>query len=247
MKKIILVLAICLSAGNLFAQNATNSAEDKLRSEGDAAMKAKNYALVVTKYSDFLKQTNYEDAGRIFNCAYAAFNIKKYDDAVKFYDMAIKKKYNLANSYVGKAMALRTLDKGEEFIATAKEGLKEIPGEANLEKLVYAYCINKGQTAQQAGKTDVAEGMFKNVLELSNKTYKGNALYSLGVMSYNAGAKILKAAAPLAQSDADKYKAEKAKADTQMAKAKEYLEQAVALNPADANSKKILDAINSMK
>ena len=161
--------------------------------------------------------------------------------------MAIKKKYNLANSYVGKAMALRTLDKGAEFIAAAKEGLKEIPGDANLEKLVYAYCIKTGQTAQQAGKLDVAEDMFKDVLELSNKTYKGNALYSLGVMSYNSGAKILKAAAPLAQSDADKYKAEKAKADAQMAKAKEYLGQAVELNPADANSKKILDAINSMK
>lgn len=30
-----------------------------------------------------------------------------------------------------------------------------------------------------------------------------------------------------------------------MAKAKSYLEQAVALNAADANSKKILDAINA--
>ena len=45
--------------------------------------------------------------------------------------------------------------------------------------------------------------------------------------------------------DTDKYAAEKKKADAQMAKAKGYLEQAVALNAADANSKKILDAINA--
>lgn len=50
---------------------------------------------------------------------------------------------------------------------------------------------------------------------------------------------------PIATSDPDKYAAEKKKADAQMAKAKGYLEQAVALNAADANSKKILDAINA--
>lgn len=39
MKKIVLLLAFCLSIGNVFAQDA-----DKLRDEGDAALKAKNYA-----------------------------------------------------------------------------------------------------------------------------------------------------------------------------------------------------------
>lgn len=38
MKKIILLLAFCLSVGNLFAQDAN---ADKLREEGDAAMTAK--------------------------------------------------------------------------------------------------------------------------------------------------------------------------------------------------------------
>ena len=47
MKKIILLLAFCLSVGNLFAQDAN---ADKLREEGDAAMTAKNYPEVVAKY-----------------------------------------------------------------------------------------------------------------------------------------------------------------------------------------------------
>lgn len=181
MKKIILLLAFCLSVGNLFAQDAN---ADKLREEGDAAMTAKNYPEVVAKYSEYLKLTNYEDESRIFNCAFAAYNAKKYDDAIKFYDMAIQKGYK-------------------------------------------------------------AEELFKDVLVVSNAKYKGNALYSLGVMFYNAGAKILADANPIATSDPDKYAAEKKKADAQMAKAKGYLEQAVALNAADANSKKILDAINA--
>ena len=187
MKKIILLLAFCLSVGNLFAQDAN---ADKLREEGDAAMTAKNYP-------------------------------------------------------EGKAMSLRSQDKAADFTATVEAGLKANAQNANLEKLLYAYCMKKGQAAQKAGKTEEAEELFKDVLVVSNAKYKGNALYCLGVMFYNAGAKILADANPIATSDPDKYAAEKKKADAQMAKAKGYLEQAVALNAADANSKKILDAINA--
>lgn len=218
---------------------------DKLREEGDAAMTAKNYPEVVAKYSEYLKLTNYEDESRIFNCAFAAYNAKKYDDAIKFYDMAIQKGYKADDAYVGKAMSLRSQDKAADFTATVEAGLKANAQNANLEKLLYAYCMKKGQAAQKAGKTEEAEELFKDVLVVSNAKYKGNALYSLGVMFYNAGAKILADANPIATSDPDKYAAEKKKADAQMAKAKGYLEQAVALNAADANSKKILDAINA--
>ena len=54
MKKIILLLAFCLSVGKLFAQDAN---ADILREEGDAAMTAKNYPEVVAKYSEYLKLT----------------------------------------------------------------------------------------------------------------------------------------------------------------------------------------------
>lgn len=244
MKKIILLLALCLSVGNLFAQDAE---VDKLREAGDAAMTAKNYPEVVAKYSEYLKQTNYEDESRIFNCAFAAYNAKKYDDAVKFYELAIAKNYKADDAYTGKAMSKRDLNKVADFTATVEAGLKANPSNANLEKLLYVFCLKQGQAAQKAGKLDEAEELFKDVLVVNNKTYKGNALYSLGAMFYNQGAKILQAATPVAQSDPDKYAAEKTKADAQMAKAKGYLEQAIALNPADANSKKILDALNAAK
>ena len=240
MKKIILLLAFCLSIGNLFAQDAD---ANKICSEGDAAMKAKDYATAVTKYSEYLKLTNYEDASRVFNCGYAAFNAKQYDDAIKFYDMAIAKNNNVDNAYVGKAMSFRELGKAPEFTAAVEAGLKANPANTNLEKLLYVFCVKQGQAAQKAGKIDEAEEMFKDVLVVNDKTYKGNALYSLGAMFYNQGATILKNATPLATSDQDKYNAEKEKADAQMQKAKGYLEQAIALNPADANSKKILDSI----
>lgn len=48
---------------------------------------------------------------------------------------------------------------------------------------------------------------------LSGKKWKTDALYSLGVLFYNNGATVLKKAAPLANSDADKYATEKAAAE----------------------------------
>ena len=242
MKKIILLLAFCLSVGNLFAQDAN---ADKLREEGDAAMTAKNYPEVVAKYSEYLKLTNYEDESRIFNCAFAAYNAKKYDDAIKFYDMAIQKGYKADDAYVGKAMSLRSQDKAADFTATVEAGLKANAQNAKLETLLYAYCMKKGQAAQKAGKTEEAEENFKKVIPLNHKTYKTNALYSLGVLCYNDGANILKKAAPLANSDADKYAAEKEKADARFKEAVDYLEEAAKISPENANVKKMLPQVKA--
>lgn len=147
-------------------------------------------------------------------------------------------------------MAYRNLNKTEDFLTTVEEGLKAIPdgnkNKANLEKLLYAYCIKQGQAAQKKGDIAGAEKMYKEVLIASNKTYQGNAYYSLGAMFYGNGAKILQAATPIATSDPDKYNAEKAKADKEFTQAKEYLTKAMEINPNDANSKKILDSINEI-
>ena len=228
MKKIVLLVAFCLSIGNVFAQDA-----EKLRDEGDAALKAKNYPEAVAKYGEYLKLTEYKDTVRIFNCGFSANQAKMYEEAAKYFDMAVKYNYNLDDSYTGEAMAYRNLNKTEEFVSTVEAGLKALPGNANLEKLLYSYCIKQGQAAQKKGDIAGAEALYKNVLIASNKKYQEGALYSLG----------LQKATPLATSEPDKYKAEKAKADAQLKEAKEYLDKALALNPNNANVKKLIDAI----
>lgn len=245
MKKIIFLLALCLSVGNLFAQDAA----DKLRDEGDAALKAKDYATVLTKYGEYLKQTNYQDTARIYNCGFAANQAKKYAEAAKYFDMCVKNNYNVDDAYVGEAMAYRNLNKTEDFLATVEDGfkvVKEGPNRVNLEKLLYGYCMKAGQAAQKAGKLEEADKMFSEVLNVSDKTYKGNAYYSLGAMYYGSGAKQLQEINPLATSDPDKYNAEKPKADASFTKAKDYLIKAMEINPSDANSKKLLDSIGTI-
>ena len=84
---------------------------------------------------------------------------------------------------------------------------------------------------RKQGKAEEAEDCFKKVIPLDHKQYKTNALYSLGVLCYNDGANILKKAAPLANSDADKYAAEKEKADGRFKEALDYLEEAAKISP----------------
>ena len=217
MRKIIVLVALCLAVGNVFAQDA-----DKLRDEGDAALNAKDYATALTKYGEYLKLNEYKDTVRIYNAGFAANQAKNYAEAAKYFDMSIKYNYNVDDAYVGEAMAYRNLNNTEEFLKTASEGLKAIPADnknrANLEKLIYAYCIKQGQAAQKKG--DLA--------------------------GYGNGAKILQAATPIATTDPDKYNAEKAKANEDFKKAKDYLTKALEVNPNDANSKKILDATNTV-
>ena len=246
MKKLVLLVAFCLSVGNLFAQDA-----DKLRDEGDAALKAKDYAGALAKYGEYLKLNDYKDTTRIFNAGFAANQAKNYAEAAKYFDMSVKYNYNVDDAYVGEAMAYRNLKKTEDFLSTVEAGLKAIPdgnkNKTNLEKLLYSYCIKQGQAQQKAKKYAEAEALYNKVVELSsNKEHKSNALYSLGAMLYGKGAAILQAATPVTTSDPDKYNAEKAKADEDFKKAKTHLTKAVELDPNDENSKKILASINDI-
>ena len=241
MKKLIFLFAFSIAVTNIFAQTDPN----QIKKEGNDAFNAKNYPVAYAKFSEYLKQTNNQDSATAYYCGMAADEIKKYAEAVTYFDIAIQKKFNIGNAYARKAAALDALKKTDEYVATLEEGLKVAPNNKVMVKNYGLHFLKAGLAAQKAGKTEEAEELFKDVLVVSNAKYKGNALYSLGVMFYNAGAKILADANPIATSDPDKYAAEKKKADAQMAKAKGYLEQAVALNAADTNSKKILDAINA--
>ena len=52
MKKIILLLALCFTANNFFAQTTD---PNQLKNEGNDALNAKNYAVAYEKYSEYLK------------------------------------------------------------------------------------------------------------------------------------------------------------------------------------------------
>lgn len=242
MKKLILSIVLCCAATNFFAQNADPT---QLINEGKAALEAKNYQVAYTKLSAYLTQTNNQDSVIAFNCGICADKIKKPADALKYFDIAVQKKYNLANAYIGKAGALKDLKKNDEYVATLKEGMEAVPGNATLLKMYANHYLNAGITAQKAGKVEAAEEAYKQVLTIQDDNI--NALYSLGALYFNNGAIILKKATPLATSDRAKYDEEKEKASNDFKESKGYLEKLISLlSPDKPAQKKMLDNANSL-
>lgn len=228
MKKLILSLALCCAATNFFAQEADPA---KLINEGKAALEAKNYQEAFTKFSTYLTQTNEQDSVIAFNCGICADKIKNPEAALKYFDIAVQKKYNLANAYIGKAEALKDLKRNDEYLATIKEALEVAPDNKNLVKMHATYYVNQGIMAQKAKKLANAEEAYKKALEIQPNNM--NALNSLSTLCYTKGAGLMK-------TDAEKAKVE-------FKEAKGYLEKLIPLlSASNPTQKKILDNANTM-
>lgn len=242
MKKLSVLLSLCLTVTCLFAQTAT---PQQLKADGDKALQAKNYPVALTKYSQYLKQTNYQDSVTAFNCGVCADKSKKYAEAAKMFDVAIQKNYNVSSAYVGKAIALKNQNKNADYIATLSEAMTKVPGNATIEKLYSIYYLKEGQASQKAGSIEKAAEEYMHLTEVTSKNWKTNGLYSLGVLFFNNGALTLKKATPIANSDPDKYKAQKEAATADFKKASDYLEQAVALSPERTEIAKLLTQVKA--
>ena len=175
MKKFLLSIALCCAATNFFAQTTDPG---NLINEGKAALEAKNYQEAFTKFSTYLTQTNNQDSVIAYNCGVCADKIKKPEEALKYFDIAIQKKFNIGNAYARKALALDAMKKTDEYVATLEEGLKVDPDNKTMIKNYGLHYLKAGIAAQKAGKAEEAEECFKKVIPLDHKTYKTNALYS---------------------------------------------------------------------
>ena len=172
MKKLIFLFAFCIVVTNVFAQTAP----EQLKKEGNDAFNAKNYPVAYAKFSEYLKQTNNQDSATAYYCGIAADEVKKYAEAVTFFDIAIQKKFNIGNAYARKALALDAQKKTAEYVATLEEGLKVDPKNKTMVKNYGLHYLKAGLAAQKAGKAEEAEDCFKKVIPLDHKQYKTNAL-----------------------------------------------------------------------
>ena len=162
MKKLIFLFAFCLTVTNIFAQTDPS----QLKKEGSDAFNAKNYPVAYAKFSEYLKQTNNQDSAIAYYCGMAADEVKKYAEAVTFFDIAIQKKFNIGNAYARKALALDAMKKTDEYVATLEEGLKVDPDNKTMIKNYGLHYLKAGIAAQKAGKAEEAEECFKKVIPL---------------------------------------------------------------------------------
>lgn len=231
MKNFLMAVALsCVTVGAYAQENAADAAT--LLYEGKTALEAQDYQQAFGKLDAYMVQTNYEDSVIAYNCGVCADKIENHEAALKYFDIAVQKKYNLQNAYIGKMNALKSLNRNDEYLATLKEAVEAFPNNKGLVKAYANYYLKAGIAAQKAGKMDEAENAFKQVLtfQAGNK----NALYSLGTLFFNKGA----TAAKSGKTD---------KAQAEFKESKGYLETLVKqLDASKSSDKKMLDNVNNL-
>lgn len=227
MKKFILILAVCLSAVGVFAQTAA-----QFKNEGNTALKSKDYKTALASYEKFLgAEDTVEDPALIFNSGYCAIKIKDYAKAEKYFGLAVEKNYKASTAYKYKAIAQKSQKKFDDMVVTLNAGIAACPTKnSKLISALAKHYLLEGQKAQKADKFEVAEGLYKKAGGVKSKL-QADALYSLGTLYYNKGAKIMQAATPNANTAPEKYKAESVKAKSYFKKAIDELNKAKLIAP----------------
>ena len=239
MRKTVLLLLMSFMALGAFAQDP--GATEK--NAGNAAWKAKNYAEAFTNFEKYLQIVNFSDKAYIYNAAVAASKMNNYAAAEKYFEMAIKKNYKVANYYLGKAQAEEDLKKEGEMLATLEEGLKAVPGNVKLESMYGSYYLKKGVEAQKNNNLEAAAADYVKITNLTNVDLKSKAFMALASLYFNNGAAILQKASPIANTEKEKYASEKEKALGNFKKALDYVSQALKLSPESTDVKDLAKQI----
>lgn len=227
MKKFILILAVCFSAVGVFAQSAA-----QFKNDGNTALKSKDYKTALENYEKFLgAEDTVEDPALVFNSGYCALKIKDYAKAERFFGQSVDNKYKSSSAFRYKALAQKKQKKMDEMVNTLTAGIKACPTKkSKMVSMLTKHYLIEGQKAQKANKFEAAEGLYKKAGEVKSKL-QADALFSLGTLYYNKGAKIMQAANPIANTNKEKFQAEKAKANGFFTKAIAELTKAKAIAP----------------
>lgn len=89
----------------------------------------------------------------LITVVWAADEVKKYAEAVTFFDIAIQKKFNIGNAYARKALALDAMKKTDEYVATLEEGLKVDPDNKTMIKNYGLHYLKAGIAAAESRKS----------------------------------------------------------------------------------------------
>ncbi|MEO9258250.1 MAG: tetratricopeptide repeat protein [Crocinitomicaceae bacterium] len=199
------------------------------------------------------------DSLAYYNAGLAADRQGKKEDALKFYSKCAEIGYNSPDSDMLTASLLRDLKRTDEALVVIKRGREKYPNDKGLLLELVNIDLSKGDNAAaEKSLTDAiaaapdnkqlyfaigsvydkleqpekAVGSFKKALELDSM-YE-DAAYSLGAHYVNIGAKGKEAADALPFGDPH-YDETIKKADAEYMKAIPYLEQAVRINPKNAD------------
>ena len=129
MKRIILVLFLCVGFVTLFAQESV-----KLQNAGNDALNAKDYPTALSNYEKAMAVwgTAPQDSVMFYNCGFCAIQVKDYDKAIKYYNLAATHNYKAADASFKIALIYKFQKNNEAYLKAINEGVVKYPENANF-------------------------------------------------------------------------------------------------------------------
>jgi tetratricopeptide (TPR) repeat protein len=148
MKRTMMIIALCLSFGTIFAQSAV-----ELKNAGNAALEAKDYKKALENYDKALAAWGNEPQNNIMinNAGACAYKLKEYKTAIKYFDLLIAGKAESEATYVYKANSYKMLKKDEDCVKAFNDGLAKYPESASLKDGLTKYYRAEGKNHYIAG------------------------------------------------------------------------------------------------
>ena len=148
MKRLVLVILICLSFSFLYAQNAVS-----LKNEGNKALSAQQYGIALLKFEGALKVWGNKpaDNAMIFSMGTCAYRLNDMKKSLKYIDMAIAAGYNLDMSYQYRACIMKAQNNSDGYCTTLKEGLAKVPASKSMKESLAKYYYSEGSNHYHKG------------------------------------------------------------------------------------------------
>ncbi len=164
MKKLFFISMFMIAA---FAMSAQDAAE-KITAANEA-LQGKDYAKAFELYDDAMKNIGdvQVDKSINYNVGFAAYKANKFEDAIKYFDVAIEAGANVAKCHEYKANAYNKLKDYPNAVASYEKAMEA----SGSSKLAY----NAAIAAYKSSSFEKASGLFDKCIEEGNKIQ--NAYY----------------------------------------------------------------------
>lgn len=165
MKKVALILILCLGFVSLFAQESI-----KLQNAGNDALKAKDYAKALENYEKAMAiwGTAPKDSVMFYNCGICAIQVKDYEKAIKFFDLAATHNFKPEDALFKIALIYKFQKNNEAYLKTINDGIAKYPANANFKGELSKTYLLEGITHYNSGN-----GLLKGAIDkVTAKKYK---------------------------------------------------------------------------
>ena len=118
---------------------------------GDAYVKADNPEKAIEAYKKSIEAGAEEKGSLYYNAGIAAYKGKMYEQAVELFGSAVAENYNGETAQYYKAVALKKLNKDDEYKQTLVEGAEKYPGNDKIASALANIYVSEGNDLYKKG------------------------------------------------------------------------------------------------